>query len=199
MTTTTDQRAFTQQRRARRKKGFPFFLILSCLIHATLILLLAILFARNLLKKEAPKDLPPPKSRLRSLLPPKQSVPSLRQRKFLKKPPKTPFSNQIRTAKPPVNNHPTASFPSPPNKALSSRPWSYRPRSTLRVKNRPSKQAIHSPRSHRRRRLHPPAQPKKSKLSKNLPSLHLLLNNPRHPLLRPPIISNYSNRPYRRR
>ena len=57
MTATTDQRT---SRRSRRKKGFPFFLILSCLIHGALIILLAILFARNLLKKEIQKSPPPP-------------------------------------------------------------------------------------------------------------------------------------------
>jgi outer membrane biosynthesis protein TonB len=57
MTATTDQRT---SRRSRRKKGFPFFLILSCLIHGALVILLAILFARNLLKKEIQKSPPPP-------------------------------------------------------------------------------------------------------------------------------------------
>lgn len=44
-------------RTRRRRKPFPFFLALSCLIHASLILLLAFLFARHLAREEAP---PPP-------------------------------------------------------------------------------------------------------------------------------------------
>jgi len=57
MTTTTDQRI---SKRSLRKKGFPFFVILSCLIHGALIIFLAILFARNLQKKEIQKFPSPP-------------------------------------------------------------------------------------------------------------------------------------------
>lgn len=41
----------------KRRKRFPFYLLLSCFIHATLILLLAFLFARHYLRS---KETPPP-------------------------------------------------------------------------------------------------------------------------------------------
>ena len=94
MTTVTDQRASTQQRRADRKKGFPFFLILSCLIHATLILLLAVLFARNLLKEEAKKNLPPPEITLELTPPPKNERPFIEAKEVTEKAPQNaPFQS----------------------------------------------------------------------------------------------------------
>lgn len=43
----------------RKRKRFPFYLALSCLIHASLIILLAILFARKFVTQNAEKSPPP--------------------------------------------------------------------------------------------------------------------------------------------
>lgn len=43
----------------RKRKRFPFYLALSCLIHASLIMLLAILFARKFVTQNAEKSPPP--------------------------------------------------------------------------------------------------------------------------------------------
>ena len=51
-----------------RKKGFPFFLILSCIVHVALILILAILFARHLSRQETQPD--PQPSQVTLELPP---------------------------------------------------------------------------------------------------------------------------------
>jgi len=52
--TSTDTR---REKTEKRRKRFPFYLLLSCLIHATLIILLAIVFARKFVRTE---EAPPP-------------------------------------------------------------------------------------------------------------------------------------------
>ena len=91
MTTTTDQRT---SRRSRRKKGFPFFVILSCLIHGALIIILAILFARNLLKKEIQKSSPPPEVTLEITPPAKTERPFIEAKEVSEKAPEnSPFQS----------------------------------------------------------------------------------------------------------
>lgn len=46
-----------REKTEKRRKRFPFYLLLSCLIHATLIILLAIVFARKFVRTE---EAPPP-------------------------------------------------------------------------------------------------------------------------------------------
>jgi TonB family protein len=53
--TKTDTR---KERTEKRRKRFPFYLLLSCIIHITLIILLAIVFARSIVHTE--KTPPPP-------------------------------------------------------------------------------------------------------------------------------------------
>jgi outer membrane biosynthesis protein TonB len=91
MTTTTDQRT---SRRSRRKKSFPFFVILSCLIHGALIIFLAILFARNLLKKEIHKSPPPPEVTLEIIPPSKNERPFIEAKEVSEKAPEnSPFQS----------------------------------------------------------------------------------------------------------
>ena len=49
----------TEGKEARRRERFSFFVFLSFLIHASLIIFLAILFARSFVKKAAPEPPPP--------------------------------------------------------------------------------------------------------------------------------------------
>ena len=91
MTTTTDQRI---SKRSRRKKGFPFFVILSCLIHGALIIFLAILFARNLLKKESQKSPPPPEVTLEIIPSSKNERPFIEAKEVSEKAPEnSPFQS----------------------------------------------------------------------------------------------------------
>lgn len=91
MTTTTDQRTSW---RSRRKKSFPFFVILSCLIHGALIIFLAILFARNLLKKEIQKSPPPPEVTLEIIPPSKNERPFIEAKEVSEKAPEnSPFQS----------------------------------------------------------------------------------------------------------
>ena len=70
--------AFQTTKRAgtrRKQKRFPFFLLLSCLIHATLILLIAFLFARHFTQKPAEQEPPPPEVTLEITPPDKKERP----------------------------------------------------------------------------------------------------------------------------
>jgi len=57
MTTELTKTDTRREKAEQRRKRFPFYLILSCLIHATLIILLAIVFARKFVHTE---QAPPP-------------------------------------------------------------------------------------------------------------------------------------------
>ncbi len=59
------------RKKNRLQEDFPFFLFLSLLIHATLIILLGILFAKSLIRKAAEKEPPPPEVTLQLTPPPK--------------------------------------------------------------------------------------------------------------------------------
>lgn len=75
-----------------QRKRFPFYLLLSCLVHATLILLLAVLFARRLVTME--KAPPPPEVTL--VIPPTSpnERPTVTANEVTDKPPeKAPFQS----------------------------------------------------------------------------------------------------------
>ena len=52
--------ATIRQRETKRKKRFPFYLLLSCIIHGALILLIAFFFARKFARQKS-ETLPPPR------------------------------------------------------------------------------------------------------------------------------------------
>ena len=60
----------TAPRSEEKKKGFPFYLLLSCLLHAVLILLLAFLFARHFLQEKKPSVPEPSPAEVTLELPP---------------------------------------------------------------------------------------------------------------------------------
>ena len=119
MTTGTEQRASTQQRRAGRKKGFPFFLILSCLIHATLIIFLAVLFARNLLTKEALKNLPPPEVTLELTPPPKNERPFIEAKEVTEKAPQNSLFQSDQNSKAASEQPPEGVLPLPSQQGIA--------------------------------------------------------------------------------
>ena len=64
----------TKKGRKNRKERFPFLLFLSCLIHATLIILLALLFAKGITKKPLPTSEPPPPQITLEISPPQPAA-----------------------------------------------------------------------------------------------------------------------------
>ena len=115
MTIGMDQRT---SRRERRKKGFPFFLILSCLIHATLIILLAFLFARSLLKKEARKDLPPPEVTLEITPPSKAERPFIEAKDVSEKAPENSLFQSDQNSKAASEQPPDGPLPLPSQQGI---------------------------------------------------------------------------------
>lgn len=87
-----------QHPREKRRSGrFPFFLLLSCLIHATLILLLAYCFAREMVRKRA-DTLPPPEVTLEIITPDKKDRPFIEAKETTDKAPeKAPFQSDENT------------------------------------------------------------------------------------------------------
>lgn len=76
----------------KRRKRFPFYLLLSCLIHATLIILLAIVFARNFVRTE--KAPPPPEVTLVIPPPSPNDRPTVTATELTDKPPENaPFQS----------------------------------------------------------------------------------------------------------
>jgi len=83
----------SRERAEKRRKRFPFYLLLSCLIHATLIFLLAIVFARHyvLRTEQAP---PPPEVTLVIPPPSPNDRPTVTATELTDKPPeKAPFQS----------------------------------------------------------------------------------------------------------
>jgi len=115
MTTIMDRTS----RRAERKKGFPFFLILSCLIHATLIILLAVLFARNLLKKESQKKLPPPEITLEITPPSKTERPFIEAKEVSEKAPENSLFQSDQNSKPSSEQPPEGALPLPSQEGIA--------------------------------------------------------------------------------
>jgi outer membrane biosynthesis protein TonB len=115
MTIGMDQRT---SRRERRKKGFPFFLILSCLIHATLIIFLAFLFARSLLKKEAKKDPPPPEVTLEITPPFKAERPFMEAKEVSEKAPENSLFQSDQNSKAASEQPPDGPLPLPSQQGI---------------------------------------------------------------------------------
>lgn len=86
-----------QRQGKRRSKRFPFFLLLSCLIHATLILLLAYCFAREMVRKHT-ETLPPPEVTLEIISPEKKDRPFVEAKEATDKAPENaPFQSDENT------------------------------------------------------------------------------------------------------
>jgi outer membrane biosynthesis protein TonB len=82
----------------RKQKRFPFFLLLSCLIHATLIILIAFLFARHFTLKPAEQEPPPPEVTLEITPPEKKERPFIEAKEVADKAPEqTPFQSDENT------------------------------------------------------------------------------------------------------
>jgi outer membrane biosynthesis protein TonB len=87
--TRTEQRS---EHAEKRRKRFPFYLLLSCIIHATLIILLAILFARKFVHVE--KAPPPPEVTLVIPPPSPNDRPTVTATEVTDKPPENaPFQS----------------------------------------------------------------------------------------------------------
>jgi TonB family protein len=87
--TKTDTR---REKTEKRRKRFPFYLLLSCIIHATLIILLAIVFARNFVHTE--KAPPPPEVTLVIPPPSPNDRPTVTATEVTDKPPENaPFQS----------------------------------------------------------------------------------------------------------
>ena len=93
--------AFQTTKRAgtrRKQNRFPFFLLLSCLIHATLILLIAFLFARHFTQKPAEQEPPPPEVTLEITPPDKKERPYVEAKEVADKAPvQAPFQSDENT------------------------------------------------------------------------------------------------------
>jgi TonB family protein len=82
------------EKSGKRRKRFPFYLLLSCLIHATLIILLAVVFARKCVQtREAP---PPPEVTLVIPPPSPNDRPTVTAGEPAEKPPENaPFQSDL--------------------------------------------------------------------------------------------------------
>ncbi|MCE9543458.1 MAG: hypothetical protein K8R38_08090, partial [Verrucomicrobia bacterium] len=93
--------AFQTTKRAetrRKQKRFPFFLLLSCLFHATLIILIAFLFARHFTQKPAEQEPPPPEVTLEITPPDKKERPYVEAKEVADKAPvQAPFQSDENT------------------------------------------------------------------------------------------------------
>ena len=93
--------AFQTTKRAgtrRKQNRFPFFLLLSCLIHATLILLISFLFARHFTQKPAEQEPTPPEVTLEITPPDKKERPYVEAKEVADKAPvQPPFQSDANT------------------------------------------------------------------------------------------------------
>ena len=95
------------------RERFPFLLFLSCLIHATLIILIAILFARGITNKPLPTSEPPPPEVTLELTPQPPDRPFMEAKEIAEKAPdKPPFQSDENT-KEASELPPTGSLPLP--------------------------------------------------------------------------------------
>jgi len=102
----------------RHSKRFPFFLLLSCLIHATLILLLAYCFAREMVRKHK-ETLPPPEVTLEIITPEKKDRPFVEAKEATDKAPeKAPFQSDENT-KAASEQPPEGSLPLPSQQGVT--------------------------------------------------------------------------------
>ena len=93
MTTDLTRTETRREKAEKRRKRFPFYLLLSCLLHATLILLLAYLFARHYVLR--PENAPPPPEVTLVIPPPSPTErPTVTATEVTDKPPeKAPFQS----------------------------------------------------------------------------------------------------------
>ena len=56
----TSEKKYPKSGWERLRERYPFFLFLSCLIHATLVILLAIFFATHFFQEKQKEEVPPP-------------------------------------------------------------------------------------------------------------------------------------------
>ncbi len=104
--TTVKKRSGTKPR-----ERFPFLLFLSCLIHATLVILLAILFAKRMTESPKPKEEPPPPEVTLELPPQMKDRPFIEAKQPVDKAPENaPFQSDENTKAaselPPTGNLP---------------------------------------------------------------------------------------------
>ena len=98
---------------------FPFLLILSCLIHATLIILIAILFAKGITNKPSPTSEPPPPEVTMELTPLPPDRPFMEAKEVAEKSPdKAPFQSDENT-KAASELPPTGSLPLPTQQGVA--------------------------------------------------------------------------------
>lgn len=82
----------------RKQRRFPFFLLLSCFIHATLILLIAFAFARRFIQKPIEKEVPPPEVTLEITPPDKKDRPFIEAKEIANQAPESaPFQSDENT------------------------------------------------------------------------------------------------------
>lgn len=115
MMVSTEQRSLKKN---RRKKGFPFFLVLSCLIHVTLIILLAILFTRTLMKKESQKELTPPEVTLEIIPPSKNDRPFIQATEIAQNAPKDSLFQSDQNSKAASEQPPDGTLPLPSQQGI---------------------------------------------------------------------------------
>ena len=110
----------TKKGRKNRKERFPFLLFLSCLIHATLIILLALLFAKGITKKPLPTSEPPPPQITLEISPPQPPErPSIEAKEIAERAPdKAPFQSDENT-KAASELPPTGSLPIPTQQGVA--------------------------------------------------------------------------------
>ena len=110
----------TKKGRKNRKERFPFLLFLSCLIHATLIILLALLFAKGITKKPLPTSEPPPPQITLEISPPQPPErPSIEAQEIAERAPdKAPFQSDENT-KAASELPPTGSLPIPTQQGVA--------------------------------------------------------------------------------
>ncbi len=122
MTVLQTSHRLTKEGNGQKKgNGFSFFLILSCLIHALLILFLAIIFAKHLLQgtKNSPDKEPPPPEVILEITPPsKNERPFVEAKELVDKAPEnSPFQSDQNT-KAASELAPSGSIPLPSQEGL---------------------------------------------------------------------------------
>jgi TonB family protein len=108
-----------RKRRVLRKEHFSLFLLLSFLIHATLILLLALLFAKKTAQKSQTLSEPPPPEVTLEIPPSPKERPFIEAKEIADKPPeKTPFESD-QNSKAATEIKPTGSLPLPSQQGIT--------------------------------------------------------------------------------
>ncbi len=112
-------RARTEKGSPRRRERFPILLLLSTLIHLTLLLLLAAFFASRWHGRRTTEPVPPPEVTLEIIPPPKNERPFIPAREVSEKAPeKAPFESDEHTAAA-SEQPPEGSLPLPTQQGVS--------------------------------------------------------------------------------